>query len=235
MRALLYVALAAALASPAGAATRNFTVTNFTKIRVDGPFNVSLKTGVAPFAKASGSSDAIDRVAIDVRGDTLVIRSSLDSWGGYPGKDAGPVEISLGTHDLSGAAVNGSGALSIDKVRGLSFNLTVQGSAIADIDSVDVDQFRVDLAGSVGATLGGKAGKLTSVLRGLSTLDATKLDVKDVSISADGPGTVKAQVSNSASIDASGPATIRLDGKPACTLKVVGSASVSGCGSNSAQ
>lgn len=235
MRTLLFVALAAAVASPAGAATRNFTVTSFTKIRVDGPFNVSLKTGVAPFAKASGSSDAVDRIAIDVRGDTLVIRSSLDSWGGYPGKDVGPVEISLGTHDLSGAAVNGSGALSIDKVRGLLFDLTVQGSAIADIESVDVDQFRVDLAGSVGATLGGKVGKLTSVLRGLSTLDATKLDVKDVSISADGPGTVKAQVSNSATIDASGPATIKLDGKPACTLKVVGSASVSGCGSNSAQ
>ena len=30
-------------------------------------------------------------------------------------------------------------------------------------------------------------------------------------------------------IDASGPATVRLAGKPACTLRVSGAASVSGC------
>jgi hypothetical protein len=235
MRTLLLAIFAAALASAAGAATRNFTVTSFDRIRIDGPFRVSVKTGVAPYARASGSSDAIDRVALDVRGDTLVIRSSIDSWGGYPGKDAGPVEISLGTHELTGAAVNGSGALSIDKVRGLSFNLAVLGSAVADIESVDVDQFAVDLAGTAGATLGGKVGKLTSSLRGLSTLDAAHLATKNASIDADGAGTVNAQVSATVTVDASGPATIRLEGKPACTLKVVGSASVSGCGSNSAQ
>src|SRR5690349_18267000 len=133
MRTFPVFAALAAVAAPANAATRNFGITSFEKVRVDGPFMVTLTTGVAPFAKASGSQAALDRVAIDVRGDTLVVHSNLDLWGGYPGKDSGPVEISLGTHDLSSAWVNGSGVLSIDRVKGLKFGLSVQGSGAGEI------------------------------------------------------------------------------------------------------
>ena len=71
----------------------------------------ALTTGVAPFASASGSAAALDRVAIDVQGRTLVVHSNRSSWGGYPGEATGPVEISIGTHELSAAWLNGSGSL----------------------------------------------------------------------------------------------------------------------------
>jgi hypothetical protein len=231
MRTFLLAAAAAAclLAAPAGAATRNFGITSFTKVRVDGPFNVSLATGVAPFARASGSQAAIDRVAVEVQGDTLVVHNDINGWGDYSGKDVGPVEISLGTHDLSAAWLNGSGALSIDRAKGLSFNLSVQGSGIADIDQADVDQLNVSVVGTASATLGGRAGKTTAVVRGVSTLDAANLASKDATIGAEGTAKVAANVSNSVTVDASGPATVSLTGSPACTLRVSGSASVSGC------
>src|SRR4051812_46928137 len=108
-----------ALAAPAAADTRNFGITSFDKVRVDGPFKVTLTTGVAPFARATGSGAAIDRVAIEVRGNILVVHNNASSWGGYPGRDSGPVEIILGTHDLSSAWLNGSGSLSINKVKAL--------------------------------------------------------------------------------------------------------------------
>jgi hypothetical protein len=229
MRTFLLVAALAATAAPAGAATRNFGITSFEKIRVDGPFKVTLSTGVAPFAKASGSQAALDRVAIEVRGDTLVVHGDLDSWGGYPGKDSGPVEISLGTHDLSSAWVNGSGVLSIDRVKGLKFGLSVQGSGAGEIGQANVDQLSVTVMGSANARLAGDAGKLTAVIRGISSLDASALSAKDATLGADGSATIAADVSNSVTVDASGPATVRLSGGPACTLRVSGSASVSGC------
>lgn len=233
MRIFLATVFAAlTLAAPAGAATRNFGITGFDKVRIEGPFNVSLKTGVAPFARASGSPAALDRVAIEVRGNTLVVHSNLDSWGGYPGKDAGPVEISLGSHDLSSAWINGSGALSIDKAKGLSFDLSVAGSAVADIGQLDVDQLNVSIVGTASATLSGRAARLTSVVRGISKLDARGLSVKDATIGAEGSATVDAAVSNAVKVDASGPATVRLAGKPSCTLRASGSVSVSGCGSS---
>jgi hypothetical protein len=229
MRTFLLAATLAAIAAPAGAATRNFGITSFEKVRVDGPFKVKLTTGIAPLARASGSQAALDRLAIEVRGDTLVVHGNVDSWGGYPGNDPGPVEISLGTHDLSAAWVNGSGVLSIDRVKGLKFGLSVQGSGAGEIGEAKVDQLSVTVIGSASAKLAGDAAKLTAVIRGISSLDAAALSAKDAALGADGSATIAADVSNSVTVDASGPATVRLSGSPACTLRVNGSASVSGC------
>ena len=231
MRSLLsaVIVAATALASPAGAATRNFGITSFEKIRVDGPYKVVLSTGVAPFARASGSPAALDRLAIDVRGKTLVVHSSQASASGYPGANAGPVEIMLGTHDLSAASLNGSGTLAIDRIKGLAFDLSVHGSGVGTVGRVRVDQLKVNLGGTASATLAGEAAKLTAVVRGMSMLDAAGLKTKDATIGAEGAATIKADIRNAVKIDASGPATVTLAGKPACTARTTGSASVSGC------
>ena len=226
---LISTSILLASSFPASAATRNFGITGFTKIRVDGPYKVSVATGVAPFAKASGSSQALDRVAIDMNGDTLVVHSNTSSWGGYPGKDIGPVEISVGTHELSNAWLNGAGSLSIDRVQGLSFALSVQGSGGAQIVDVRADQMNVGLVGSASAALGGSTKKLTALIRGISSLDAAKPQSKDATIAAEGAATIDVAVSDTAKIDATGNATIRLAGRPTCTVKAVGSASISGC------
>lgn len=229
MRTFLLAAGIAMLAVPANAATRNFGITGFEKVRVDGPFKVTLTTGVAPFAKATGSADALNRVAVEVRGNTLVVHSNLDSWGGYPGKDSGPIEISLGTHDLSAAWLNGSGAIAIDRVKGLSFDLSVQGSGTGQIGQVNVDQLNVSVVGTASAKLAGQAAKMTAVIRGVSSLDAAALATKDATLGADGSATISANVDNSVTVDATGPATVNIAGGPSCTLRVSGSASVSGC------
>jgi hypothetical protein len=223
------IALLACVPIPADAATRNFGVSGFDRVRVDGPFKVRIATGVAPFAVASGSAPALDSVALEVIGRTLVIRGNRSSWGGYPGEAKGPVEISIGTHELTAAYVNGSGSLAIDKAKGLSFELSVQGSGMASIDSAAVDPLRVSIVGSAGARIAGTAPRLNAVLRGVASLDATALDVKDATITADGPATVKARITGTAKVDAYGAAAVDLAGAPACTVKSSGSATVTGC------
>lgn len=226
-------ALACALAvtaAPAAAAERNFGVTGYEQVRVEGPFRVTLATGVAPFARATGSTAAIDTVSIEMRGRTLVVRlKRAGSWGGYPGESSGPVEIALGTHDLTSVFLNGSGSLAVDRARGLAFQLTVVGSGAARIASVAVDQLRVGIAGSGSASLAGTAGKLHATVNGVGTLDATRLDTKDATIAAQGSATVRLTLTNSAKIDATGASTIDLAGSPACTVKTAGSATVIGC------
>jgi hypothetical protein len=228
MRILLAIAALAA-APPAGAATRNFGIDSFDKIRVDGPYAVTLTTGVAPFARASGSPAALDAVEVKAEGHTLVVRASRSSWGGYPGSSTGPVQVEIGTHELGAAWLNGAGGLKINRVKGLLFQLSVQGSGSATIERADVDQLNVGIAGTASATLAGKVAKMTAVVRGVSALDATALSVKDATIGAEGAATVKANVTNAAKIDGSGPATITLTGRPSCTVSVKGSTSVSGC------
>jgi hypothetical protein len=229
MRSFLFLASVLSLASPTVAATRSFGITGFEKIRVEGPFKVTLTSGVAPFARASGSPAAIDKVAIETRGNTLVVHTSLDSWGGYPGRDSGPVEVFVGTHDLSSAWISGAGSLAIDKAKGLSFDLSVQGSAAGAIGQANVDQLNVSIVGTGSATVSGQAAKLTAVVRGVGSLNAASLAVKDATLGAEGSSTIAANVSDSATVDGSGAIAVRLTGRPACTLRVSGSASVSGC------
>ena len=226
---LLAVLVLAAPAAPGSAATRNFGIESFTKVRIEGPYRVVLTTGVAPFAKASGSTTGLDRIAIDVHGDTLVVQTNPSAWGGYPGEDPGPVEVSIGTHDLSSAALTGAGSLAINHVEGLSFGLSVQGSGAARIDDVAADQMDVSLAGTASVRLKGRAKKVTALIRGLSSLDAANLLAPDTHITADGSATIEANASDTARVDAWGPATIHFSGHPSCTLKVSGSTSVSGC------
>jgi hypothetical protein len=221
--------LAATLATPATAATRNFGLSGFDRIRVEGPFKVKLATGVAPYARASGSADAIERVAVSVEGRTLVVRTHGAWGGGFPGKTFAPAQIEIGTHDLTSAWLNGAGTLQIDKIKGLSFDVSVQGSGAMAIGRADVDHLRVAVSGTAAAIVAGKAARLTTTVRGISTLDSGGLVVKDAVVGAEGAATVKAHVTNAVKVDASGPATISLTGNPACTAKLAGSASVSGC------
>jgi len=228
MRTFLLAAVAL-LTAPSHAATRNYGVEGFDRIRVDGPFKVKLTTGVAPFAKASGSAMALDRVALDLQGRTRVVHVNQSSWGGYPGAAPGPVEIALGTHELSGAAVNGSGSLEINRIAGLKFDLAVEGSGDATVGASDVDQLRITLFGNASTTVSGRGATLTAFQRGITSLNAAGLTIKDATIGAEGGSTTSAAVTNSARITASGSATVTLTGNPSCTVRANGSASVSGC------
>ena len=230
MRMLLSALALASLAVPADGATRNFGVSGFDRIRVEGPYRVTLATGVAPFATATSSSaGALDGLAIDVQGRTLVIRNNRTSWGGYPGESAAPVDISIGTHELTAAWLNGSGTLAIDKLRGFSFDLAVQGSGAASVGAVEVDQFKVNVSGTAAVGLSGSAKKLTAAVLGVATLHAAALTSKDANFSVQGPATVRATVTETAKINAQGPSTVDLAGNPACTIKTAGSANVTGC------
>ena len=172
---------------------------------------------------------ALDSVAIDVQGRTLVVHSNRSSWGGYPGDSKGPVEIRIGTHELTAAWLNGAGSLAIDKVRGLSFDLSVQGAGSLSIGAAAIDQLKVTLSGTATASIAGTAPRLTAVVRGISTLDASGLVSKDAAIGAQGPATVKATVTETAKVDAQGTAAVTFAGNPSCTVKAEGSATVSGC------
>lgn len=218
-----------ALASPAAAASRNFTVTGFEKIRLDGPFRVSLKTGVAPFAKASGSPAALNGIAIDVQGQTLVVRRNPSAPAAYPGEPPGPVEISIGTHDLTAAWVNGAGSLAIDKTKSQSFDLSVQGPGSISIGTLTADRLRAGLSGSGSATIGGTAAEVKAVVRGTSSFEGSALSAKDASIGAEGTAVVRLTATNTAKVDALGTAMVELSGRPACTVRAHGSAVVSGC------
>ena len=115
----IILASAAALAAfAATAATRSYTITSFDRIRVEGPYAVSVGVGGSSFASATGTQRAIDAVSLRVEGRTLYVRADRSAWGGNPDVPGGPVTIRVGTHDLAQASLSGAGSIAIDKLRG---------------------------------------------------------------------------------------------------------------------
>lgn len=226
MKALVLAPLLVCLASQAGAAERGYSVTDFDRIRVDGPYKVTLVTGKSPGARAIGSQAAIEGIVVDLQGRTMIVRRNSQNWGGYPGQSAGPIELRVSTYGLRSAALNGAGSLGIDRLKGQALELSVSGSGLLKVGAVDADRLTLGVTGSGRAEISGKVLSAQVGVRGTGVIDAGALTANDVRIAVDGPGDVRIGASRTASVTSTGAGTIVVLGSPACTIKATGSASV---------
>lgn len=223
-RTLALLALAAA--APAAAAERAYSVTDFDRVQVDGPYRVTVTTGLASGARAEGSAEALERVSVEVLGSTLRVRANRSAWGGYPGDRTGPVRIALTTRELRAAAVVGSGSLDVDRTRGLRVDLSVNGSGRLAVTAVEADNLVVGLLGGGRLTLAGKAKQLKATVQGSGDLAAAELRVDDAQILSDTAGNVAVAVARTARVTATGPGDVEIIGTPSCTVDSKGSGQV---------
>ncbi|HEX8571836.1 MAG TPA: head GIN domain-containing protein [Allosphingosinicella sp.] len=225
-RTLPLALFALAAAVPAGAAERRYPVTDFDRIEVDGPYQVTVRTGLASGARADGSAAALERIAIDVQGRTLRVRPNRSAWGGYPGDRPGPVAISLSTRDVRAAAVTGSGTLDIDRARGLRVDVSVSGSGRIAVAAVDADNLIVGLLGSGRIALAGRAKQLKATIQGSGDFAAAGLTADDSQITAATAGTVAVTAARTVKLKASGPGDISIAGNATCTIEGEGSGNI---------
>ena len=229
MTRIIAALLALAVAAPASAAERRYTLTDFDRIQVDGPYQVTLATGRSTSALATGDQGAIDRVSLEVQGRVLRVRPNRSAWGGYPGAGNGTVRIAVTTHDLRGATVNGSGAVEIDKARSMKFDAAISGSGRIGIAALETDILTLGLVGGGKLALAGKAKSLRAAISGSGDLDAAALRVEDADLKADTSGTISLAVGRAAKITATGAGDVTVAGKPACTVSQTGAGRVT-CG-----
>jgi hypothetical protein len=221
--------LALFAAAPALAAERRFTITDFDRIEVEGPFVVELATGKPPSALATGDNGSVDQVKLDVQGRTLRVRPNLSTLGSRSGASAARVKLS--THALRAASVNGSGALVIDKAKAMRFDIAVSGNGKIGLGRVEADTLIVGLMGAGKIEIGGTAKTLRATIQGSGDLAAGALDAGDAIINADTSGRIEIGVLHSANVTATGPGDTIITGSPACTIKALGVGRVR-CGNN---
>jgi len=225
-RTLPLALLLAAAASSAAAAERRYSVTDFDRVQVDGPYQVTVQTGLSSAARAEGSAEALERLAVDVQDRTLRVRRNASAWGGYPGDRSGPVRISLTTRDLRAASVVGAGGLAVDRARGLRVDLSVSGSGRLEVGAVEADNLVVGLLGGGRITLAGRARQLKATVQGSGDLAAAGLRADDARILAETAGRVTVAVSRTVKLTAAGPGDVEIIGNPSCTVDAKGSGSI---------
>ena len=228
--ALLLLAL---LPGPALAANRSYSVTDFDRIRIDGPYAVTLRTGAASSASATGDMRAIDRLSVTVQGRTLIVRADSSGWGGWKGESPGRVALSVATPALSSAILGGSGALAIDRAKAMRFEIGLSGSGSIAIGTLAADRLALTLVGSGKVTVAGSAAQTRATLQGSGTIDAAKLASDDLELGVSGTGDASFAAKRSAKVTAAGTGAVTVTGNAACTVNSVGSGEVR-CGKDAA-
>lgn len=220
IRAALILAIVS-LAAPATAADRAYTLTNFDRVRVDGPFDVRLTVGgTSASGIASGDPEMLANLDIQVQGTTLIVRNSANSWS-ERGKAGSPAPvITLAAPDLRSAAVIGGGRLAIGgRVRGQRLDLRVTGSGSIDARGIDYDELVVTLIGAGNVALAGRSGRARLLTNGSGVIAAIPLMVSDLIVRLDGPGETRASARYTADLTSTGLGRIVVAGDAKCVTK----------------
>ncbi len=209
----------AMLAVPAGAADRTYVLTNFDRVRVDGPFEVRLTVGGVMTARGSAQGDdrMLGTIDISVQGTTLTVRRNNNGWG-EQGRPEGPAPvIDLAVPVLRSAMVVGGGRLSIGgRVRAQRLDLQVTGTGVIDARDTDADELNATLIGGGNVAVAGVARRARLMTNGAGSLDATALVANDLAVRLDGPGETRATARYTADLTSTGLGRITVSGGAKC-------------------
>ena len=203
----------------ADAAEHRYAFGSYDRVRIDGPFEVNVTTGVAPGALATGDPHMIDGLDIELQGTTLIVRMGHQGWGETPvGKSVAPPVITLTTPNLRGAFVNAGARVAIQGMKAQRVDLSVNGSGSVTVSGADTDQLFATIIGAGTMTLSGRAARARLVTNGAGNVDASALTVNDLSILQDGPGETRAAARYTAQVNSTGLGRVVVTGNPKCVV-----------------
>jgi len=205
-------------------AERMFDVGSFDAVSLAGPHDVVVTVGPAVSVRAEGPSHELDRLEIEVRGDSLSIGTNRDSWIGSSRGEGVIVRVTVPR--LTGASVAGSGDLSIDRVEGDNFSGSVAGSGDLEIAALAVRDARFSIAGSGDIKAAGRADRTSAKIAGSGDVDIGRLESAGTEISVVGSGNVAAHARDTASVSIMGSGDVTIRGGARCSIKKMGSGAI---------
>ena len=204
--------------------SRNYQVGQFDRIEVMGPYEVAVTTGGATQVAASGGANLLDETDVLIEDGALVIRPKKRKGMRFHWKD-GKARFAINVEALRGAAIAGSGDVSVDKVAG-DFDGEVAGSGSIGIGAMSGGRAKVEIAGSGEFTGSGQVDALDVEIAGSGDVNLAGLTAKTAEISIAGSGNVRANASDTARVEIMGSGDVELGGGAKCTVKKAGSGNV---------
>lgn len=224
------IAAAALLAAaPAWGAEKRYGLTSFEAIDVSADVIVEVVTRAPVSAVASGPQDALDRLSVEARDGKLVISERQFAGDEKRRGPRGPVTVRVNAANLSSATLAGAGSLQIDKLKGQRAMVGLRGPGRLTVGQIGADRLTVGMIGNGTMTLGGTAKNAQVMLSGAGALDAGALAVDELISDSEGTGDHVLRAVKSAAITARGIGKTVVLGRPVCTVRNVGSGSVT-CG-----
>ncbi|WP_428679606.1 head GIN domain-containing protein [Sphingopyxis sp.] len=229
LRLTAVAAAALLLSGPASAAEKRYGLTSFEAIEVNVDVNVEVVTRAPVSAVATGSADALDRLTLETRDGRLVIGEKKYAGDENRRAQSGAVTVRVNAANLKSATLAGSGTLRIDQLKGARVMIALRGPGQISVGDIATDRLNVAMIGNGTMTLAGKAKQGQMMLSGAGVVDAGKLAVDDLISDSEGAGDHIFNAVKTAAITSRGVGKAVVLGRPACTVRNLGSGTVT-CG-----
>lgn len=218
--------------------TVNYSLSGFTGLRLQGPFDVKIKQGEAEAVRIEVPDEVKNRIEAKVDDDgTLQIRNKHDNWGwgvkswysdkGYWHHHREKIKVYITAKTLEKIIISGSGTVALqDDLSGKKLRLRIRGSGELN-GKIAVAQLDSKISGSGKIKLSGTAEKSHIKVRGSGAFAGRELVTTVSSVHISGSG--HAQINASDQVDATlhGSAGVSYTGTAKIKTSKSGSAEIS--------
>ena len=230
---LLAAVLFIASATSAIAETRNFGLTAFDRVVVEGDYQVDIVPAPPTAARATGPRRALEALSVEVVGRTLRIRNRdigvIRDRATRADEREDAVVVRVSTPPLRSVALAGAGTVTVARMGGLHTEILLRGPGSVRAARIEADRLTVVTDGSGTVALSGKAKTTALSTKGTPTIDAAALTTDDVTVEAEGMGSIGIVAQRSAKITARGQSRVAVTGRATCVVRNLGSGAVT-CG-----
>lgn len=211
-------------ATPAPAAVRDWKIGGFDKVDLAAAADVQVHQGAGSAVHADGDGDLVNRLDLQVRQGTLVIR-----W--LPGQEPHNLHdehlhIFVSMPRVAGAAVTGAGTVAVDRAEGPAFAGRVGGAGTLKVVALKAGQTSLDVSGTGTLEATGGTDKLIVHLSGVGSIKAGGLAARAGLIDMSGTGSVAARVNGPVEVKLSGLGSVNVLGQSQCIVHKSGWGSV---------
>lgn len=213
---------------PAG--SRSFAVGTFHRIEAGGPYTVNVTTGGQPGVTARGPQGALDKMVVEVRDGALRIGSERGSnnWNWFGNRSNGnkAVTVEVSGPMIDGAAIGGSGSITVNRIAGARFKGEIGGSGSLRLPSVEVQSLELGVAGSGSVEAKGRTNSAKYEIAGSGDIRAASLQSATAEASIAGSGSIAAHVRDTVRGEIAGSGDIDITGGAKCSVDKAGSGAV---------
>ncbi|RZL40624.1 MAG: DUF2807 domain-containing protein [Rubrivivax sp.] len=194
----------------------------FTKLRIDGPFDVKLTQAGGDQATVVADDNIEPLIETVVEGDSLVLRLKRDA--GFTTRLVPTVRIDA--RAVQAVAINGSGDLTVEQFKADGLNLSIVGSGDVQLGLVELKDLTVSISGSGDVRVAGRAEQQAWKLSGSGDVDARALSGRAANVELHGSGDVSLGVTEQLDVKLSGSGDLNYAGRPQLRQSVSGSGEV---------
>jgi hypothetical protein len=194
-------------------------------LEVAGPYEVNVVTGGQSGVTAKGGEKLLAETEVIVENGVLKIQPKKKKKGiGWNWRN-GKAVFTVNAASLHGAAIAGSGGVTVDKVAG-DFEGEVAGSGGLKVGQIAGGRVKFDIAGSGEVEAAGKADEVAISIAGSGDINLGGLASRTADVSIAGSGNVRASASESANVSIMGSGDVDISGGAKCKVSKAGSGNV---------